>query len=430
MAILVNSPVDVDLTTAVQCLPSYDLQTGCTIFILGICATHWPNMSVSETPSISDPESHTESEFESVTRSISMSPLESDSVSPEATPTSTAVETPTPSKVESPTGSAISSFASSPSSSISVLSSSDQGPASGGGQATSADIEPPLSVAGSGSSGVKAGGLGDGAAIGVGIVIGGVVVGVILTLLWCFLCRGKAGDKVGQREEEEEVKEAPVSASVKKAKREETAPPPLVEPEVQEGSDSSHELSDRHELSPAHELSDRHEPSSGAGEPEEKGAAQVFDESAKPRAASSGPKQEVPDAIHFEVSSQPEPEDPVQLSDSAKVEGARVVEQEAVEILCAVGSKSSSTVDFKETLWTRRGFKARFEPRDSSLWLSQESGFVEPGAKEFPFTVFFQPEDSKSIETTLIVSFGEFEVRTPIVASTGTAKRHRRRHHE
>jgi hypothetical protein len=113
---------------------------------------------------------------------------------------------------------------------------------------------------------------------------------------------------------------------------------------------------------------------------------------------------------------------------SAKSEEKRIVKQEAVTMLCTVGSKTKSSVPFGERLWARRRFRAVFEPSIAGLWLSTESGWCEAGAGEFPFVVFFEPTEGGVFETTLIVSFGDLEVQTPIVASTGGKhRRHRRR---
>jgi hypothetical protein len=108
-----------------------------------------------------------------------------------------------------------------------------------------------------------------------------------------------------------------------------------------------------------------------------------------------------------------------------------VIEGECVRIVSTVGGRATVPVPFKKQLWSRRHFRAHFKPEVKGLWLSTEKGSIEPGARECPFALFFGPEEAGSFETTLIVSFGEFETHVPIVASTeGGARRHRHHHAE
>jgi hypothetical protein len=85
-----------------------------------------------------------------------------------------------------------------------------------------------------------------------------------------------------------------------------------------------------------------------------------------------------------------------------------------------------------ERLWTGRHYITRFEPEFAGLSVTASKGWCEAGAAELPFNLQFEPVNSDEIETTLIVSFGEFETRTLVTASVvgGTkkaaGKRHRR----
>jgi hypothetical protein len=110
----------------------------------------------------------------------------------------------------------------------------------------------------------------------------------------------------------------------------------------------------------------------------------------------------------------------------------RVVNCEAVRVVAARGSRTSISSAFTEKLWKHQSYKAQFEPELAGLWLSSNKGTIEPGATEYPFALFFEPSSNEPLETIMIVSFGDWETRTPILASTGSgeAKRHRRRRSE
>jgi hypothetical protein len=110
--------------------------------------------------------------------------------------------------------------------------------------------------------------------------------------------------------------------------------------------------------------------------------------------------------------------------------GVEVIEEEAVNITSTVGVRATTAIPLKKKLWTRRQIRAHFEPEHAELWLSSNKASIEPGATEFPFTLFFEPTEAGSFAATLIVSFGDFEVHVPIYASTEGARRRRRHRSE
>jgi hypothetical protein len=105
----------------------------------------------------------------------------------------------------------------------------------------------------------------------------------------------------------------------------------------------------------------------------------------------------------------------------------KVIEQEPVAIVSSgVGERATIAIPLGEKLWARRRYEARFEPKQAGLSLSANKGWCEAGTSEMPFNVIFEPTNKKKIETTLIVSFGDFETRTHVSASVGGRLPHRR----
>jgi hypothetical protein len=140
-----------------------------------------------------------------------------------------------------------------------------------------------------------------------------------------------------------------------------------------------------------------------------------------------------PAPVQFDMSSSEAPLQPVKPElvkpkEKTVEEKLEVFEGERVRIVSTIGQRATIAIPFPKQIWARRQYDAHFESEQSELWLSANKGSVEPGAREYPFVLYFEPTEAKTIETTLIVSFSEFEIRTPIVASTeGGARRHR--HH-
>jgi hypothetical protein len=102
---------------------------------------------------------------------------------------------------------------------------------------------------------------------------------------------------------------------------------------------------------------------------------------------------------------------------------------EPVQIVSAVGARTTIAVPLKRQLSARCHIEARFEPEVAGLSLSTNKAWIEPGAVEYPFSLFFEPTEEGSFETTLVVSFGEFETQVPILASTGSGAHRRHRAH-
>jgi hypothetical protein len=109
-------------------------------------------------------------------------------------------------------------------------------------------------------------------------------------------------------------------------------------------------------------------------------------------------------------------------------EEARVVELDPVSIVATIGERSSQPIPFTEQIWTRRAYHAHFDPEQAGLWVSADRGWIEPGATEMPFKVLFEPSSGRTLESTLIVSFGAFEMRASITASTGEEPKRHRKH--
>jgi hypothetical protein len=117
-------------------------------------------------------------------------------------------------------------------------------------------------------------------------------------------------------------------------------------------------------------------------------------------------------------------------ADAQSSEFGEVIQCEPVQIVSAIGGRATIAIPFKKQLWSRRQIRASFRPERAGLWLSADKGTIEPGAREFPFTLHFGPTEAVSFETTLVVSFGDFEMRVPIAASTQEARRRRHHHSE
>jgi hypothetical protein len=243
----------------------------------------------------------------------------------------------------------------------------------------------------------------------VGVVIGGVVLSAICLLLYFLVIRKKESDKVGnsadgvkgdgmKRGDEIEADGEPKREDESKAG------------EANEVDDGEHAHSG-HDDSPAVESDSgsSHEVASDHAEKSDE-AAGGDDQVAEP-AAGKAPRSRKP------------------RKHSAKGDGddVPVIEQEAVEVICAPGGRVTRRLPLTEVLWARRAYEATFDPQRPELWLSSDKGWCEPGATEFPFELFYQPTDDEEIETTLIVSFGTFKTVTTITAK-GEKKKLRRHH--
>jgi hypothetical protein len=107
--------------------------------------------------------------------------------------------------------------------------------------------------------------------------------------------------------------------------------------------------------------------------------------------------------------------------------GVQTITCERISVAAAVGEKAGVEVPMTEQVWARRRYEASFDPPRPELSVSSDKGWIEPGVAEMPFVVFFEPQREGTVESTLVVSLGNLELRTPVVASTGhEVKRHRR----
>jgi hypothetical protein len=260
----------------------------------------------------------------------------------------------------------------------------------------------------------KAGGLSKGAIAAIAAVLGVIAI-IAVVLLICRFCCG-SGDRVGAKEEEGEAEvvskpeQAPAAAGDSDSGSGQGSPRPLE-------SQGAHELSGQGESSssgPAEEAVSDTAPAPEAAEqvPEMLDEPEKGKEGEKKGKGKEGEKRK-------KKGGEEQGESP---------EGVQVIECEQVNIASAIGERATMTIPFTGQLWTRGHYRARFEPEVGGLWLSADKGSMEAGAVEFPFALFFEPEEDGSFETTLIVSIGEIEARIPIVASTGGGAR-RHRHH-
>jgi hypothetical protein len=263
------------------------------------------------------------------------------------------------------------------------------------------------------SSDSPAGGIGKSAIWAIGTIVGtffGLAVGAAV-MAWICLCFSKGNDRVGEDEEgKAELKASAVSTSEPVFPQ---AAGPISEPDVV--SDKLESGSD-HDSSPA---------------PDEK--AQELSET-EPKMMSEASNIS-PAPVQFDMSSSEAPLQPVKPElvkpkEKTVEEKLEVFEGERVRIVSTIGQRATIAIPFPKQIWARRQFEARFEPEQSELWLSANKGWIEPGAREYPFVLYFEPSEAVTLETTLIVSFGEFETRTPIVASTEGGARRRHRHGE
>jgi hypothetical protein len=69
-----------------------------------------------------------------------------------------------------------------------------------------------------------------------------------------------------------------------------------------------------------------------------------------------------------------------------------------LELKTFVGGSVSLKCPMPERFASDVKFRAFFEPKLKEFWLSRKSGMIEAGAKDFPFSVFFAPGDSRPIE--------------------------------
>jgi hypothetical protein len=247
-----------------------------------------------------------------------------------------------------------------------------------------------------------------------------LAVGLGVGFLICWFCMRGLFDKVGGGQEEEEKRE--LSARPQQSSASETAQqePPVtgaVAAKAEDGSGTDH----------SDVLSDREDGPDFGSSGGEAGAPEVKDsgtgsDAGKPAAtldALPGSSSDAP----AESGAQKPPPSPgtdrkTQKRDGAEAEEVvRVVEMEPVRIVSALGGKANLALPFTEHLWARRRYHARLEPEHAELWISADKGSIEPGAREFPFALFFRPSDSHPLETTLVVEFGDFETRTRISAS-------------
>jgi hypothetical protein len=110
-----------------------------------------------------------------------------------------------------------------------------------------------------------------------------------------------------------------------------------------------------------------------------------------------------------------------------------IAEEPAVRVVCAAGSKTSIAIPMQKQYWTRVAYSVHFEPECDELWVSSAKGWIEAGAIEYPFVLFYKPEVQQTFETKLLVDVGTETILIPVLASTGSeagvAKR-RHRHQE
>jgi hypothetical protein len=106
---------------------------------------------------------------------------------------------------------------------------------------------------------------------------------------------------------------------------------------------------------------------------------------------------------------------------NAEGQGHLVIERPTPYVLgmqTVCGGQQSAECPLKEELWQRKPYKAFFEPKLKEFWLSQNKGFIEAGAKVFPFKVFFAPKDPRPIEALLVVDCGDVEITVKVCGST------------
>jgi hypothetical protein len=83
------------------------------------------------------------------------------------------------------------------------------------------------------------------------------------------------------------------------------------------------------------------------------------------------------------------------------------------------GGEASADCPIMEAFWARKAYHAFFEPKLKEFRISQSKGFIEAGAKVFPFKVFFAPKDPRPIEANLVVDCGDMEITVKVCGSTG-----------
>jgi hypothetical protein len=253
----------------------------------------------------------------------------------------------------------------------------------------------------------------------IGVAIGCLLIGGAAGMALVCILFVKPADRVGGKEEEGKLE---VKAAL---------PPVLAAPSEPEVKQDALDSGSDHDSSPGPEV--------GQDRQEEDGPARVLDSStAGPKFDTSDgevlarPAQAAQSDSAFEFQAQA----PATVGKVAQAEPPKAESQEEVEVIectpirlvCAVGGRTTISIPFKKQLWARRRIQAQFDPECAGLWVSSAKGWIEPGAVEFPFQLFFSPSEEGEWETTLNVSFGEFEARVPIVATTDSGGKRRRRH--
>jgi hypothetical protein len=233
----------------------------------------------------------------------------------------------------------------------------------------------------------------------LGLAVGAAAVAVIC---YFFPVRGVNPDKV-QGEEESKVEANSRVAAIAPA--------------------GSQEQDPAEEIHSDHDLSAGAEHSSGDGKPAESPieVAQADGKRAAPKKKAKAAAPPVPAPSAGETGGKAAYE----ISDG-------VVRLPPVEISSAMGAQTSMSLPFTEQLWARLRYKAQLEPERPELWVSSTKGWMEPGATEFPFNLFFRPSSEKPLKATLLVSVGELETMTEIFASVADdgKKKHRRHRHD
>jgi hypothetical protein len=256
-------------------------------------------------------------------------------------------------------------------------------------------------------------------------VAAGVVAGVVLTALaicWLIpICRRPKSEEVRGEEEKIEV----LGASAPQAEGAAGSAAAVEEPDSDKAG-SDHEGVSDHEADLGLD-GDHSEKAGGSGSGEDTPGG-----SGEP-AAEAGTMVAPREEENTETGSMPVKAERRKRTETGSSEAAerdvRIVEVEPVRVVSSLGGKATLSVAMPEKLWARRRFEARFEPEHGELWLSTSKGWMEPGAVEMPFVLFFEPSSEEKLESTLIVDFGEFEVRARVVGSTGVDHTHRHRRH-
>jgi hypothetical protein len=444
------------------CLFEYSRLTECTVWILcetrtigetgTASAVETVQESADETKSESKSESKWESKLETVPESAAASATE--------TSTESAIDTHRDSAAESATESAIASPAAAVSSGGAVGSgaAASSGAAAGSGAASAASGAAGAASSGAGAGAVAGGSTATGTATLVLVVVVGVLAALIVLLILCFVLPAlkKGGDRVENDESKEQIPAPPAEEvdhrAVPPSKKADQTPP-VSEHDFHPES-SSHAKQPWEELEPESELVPKRvepeservqrqmESESGRGQKQMESESGKGQKPAKGRPAASHRGGKVK-KVRVEKAQEPSPvegrpavqQPSFEVSDapaaqpSESGDGLRTITLEPVTMVAGVGDRSTQSIPFKEQIWTRQAYTAHLEPEHEGLWVSAARGFVDPGASEMPFNLFFEPKRVGSFDSTLVVLLGNFEIRVAVAASTGAGDKKRHRKH-